>query len=47
MMHYGFDPDDDTNLRKFLNGNMIKIAEELKKMKVIDKIPSPIPEIRD
>ncbi len=46
MTHYGFDSDSDTNLRAFLNSNMMKIAEELKKMGVIDRIPSSIPEIR-
>jgi protein tyrosine/serine phosphatase len=46
MTHYGFDSDSNTNLRAFLNSNMMKIAEELKKMGVIDRIPSSIPEIR-
>jgi protein tyrosine/serine phosphatase len=45
MIHYGFDPDDDTNLRNFLNNNMMKIAEKLKKMGVIDTMPSLIPKI--
>jgi hypothetical protein len=45
MTRYGFDPNDDTNLRVFLNSNMMKIAEELKKMGVIGRIPSSIPEI--
>jgi len=46
MIRYGFDPNDDINLRVFLNGNMMNIAEELKNMGVIGKIPSSIPEIR-
>ena len=46
MVRHGFDSDNNTNLRVFLNNNMMKIAEELKKMGVIDRIPSSIPEIR-
>lgn len=46
MIHYGFDPDGDVRLRIFLNNNMMKIAEELKNMGVIDEIPSTWPEIR-
>ncbi len=46
MTHYGFDSDDNIKLRVFLNRNMMKITEELKRMGVIDRIPSSIPEIR-
>jgi protein tyrosine/serine phosphatase len=46
MIHYGFKPDKNINLRTFLNNNMMNIAEELKKMGVIDKMPSSIPEIK-
>jgi protein tyrosine/serine phosphatase len=45
MAHYGFEPNDDTNLRNFLNNNMMEIAKDLKEMGVIDKIPSSIPKI--
>jgi hypothetical protein len=46
MIHYGFDPDGDTRLRIFLNNNMMKIAEELKNMGVIDEMPSISLEIK-
>jgi protein tyrosine/serine phosphatase len=46
MISYGFDPTENKNLRVFLNNNMMKIAGELKKMGVIDKIPPSIPEIK-
>jgi protein tyrosine/serine phosphatase len=42
MMQYGFEPNEDTTLRMFLNNNMMKIAEELKTMGVIDKTPSNV-----
>lgn len=45
MVRHGFDPDDNINLRNFLNNNMMKIAEKLKKMGIIDTMPSSIPEI--
>jgi tyrosine-protein phosphatase SIW14 len=46
MMHYGFDPKHDINLRNFLNNNMVEIARLLKQMGVIDKVPESIPKIR-
>ena len=46
MEHYGFDSDNDINLRNFLNNNMTKIAGLLKQMGVIDKVPESIPKIR-
>jgi hypothetical protein len=45
MMQYGFEPDEDTTLRMFLNDNMMAIAEKLKTMGVIEKVPSSIPAI--
>jgi protein-tyrosine phosphatase len=45
MLRHGFDPNEDTNLRNFLNNNMMEIAKDLKEMGVIDKIPSSIPKI--
>jgi protein tyrosine phosphatase len=45
MMQYGFEPGENTTLRVFLNDNMMKIAEEMKKMGVIEKVPSSIPAI--
>ncbi len=45
MIHYGFDPNNDINLRSFLNNNMAEIAERLKQMGVIDKVPESIPKI--
>jgi protein tyrosine/serine phosphatase len=45
MIHYGFNPNHNTNLRVFLNDNMMAIAEKLKTMGVIEKVPSSIPAI--
>ena len=46
MMQYGFNPNKHTNLRMFLNNNMMAIAEKLKAMGVIDKVPASIPAIK-
>ncbi|MCX5635004.1 MAG: tyrosine-protein phosphatase [Planctomycetota bacterium] len=46
MEHYGFNADNDINLRNFLNNNMMEIARLLKQMGVIDKVPESIPKIR-
>jgi protein tyrosine/serine phosphatase len=46
MVRYGFDSDNDINLRNFLNNNMTKIAGLLKQMGVINKVPESIPKIR-
>jgi protein tyrosine/serine phosphatase len=45
MVHYGFNPDKSINLRIFLNNNMMIIAEKLKTMGVIEKMPPSIPAI--
>jgi protein tyrosine/serine phosphatase len=46
MSHYGFNPDVDINLRRFLNDNMMEIAKRLKQMGVINQVPPLIPKIR-
>jgi protein tyrosine/serine phosphatase len=46
MSHYGFNPDVDINLRRFLNDNIMEIAKRLKQMGVINQVPSLTPKIR-
>jgi protein tyrosine/serine phosphatase len=46
MIHYGFNTNNDMKLRTFLNKNMMKIADVLKQMGIINEVPSSLPEIR-
>ncbi len=45
MASYGWDPVKNHRLHEFINANMSRLADELKRLKVIDQIPSPLPKL--
>jgi protein tyrosine/serine phosphatase len=45
LEHYGCDIDDNPELINYLNSNMAELAKLLEKAGVINKIPSPLPQL--
>ena len=45
MVSYDWDPVKDKRLHEFINQNMSRLAEELKRLGVIDQIPDPLPKL--
>lgn len=45
LMHYGWKPDKDTALVKYLNANMSRMAEALVEQGLLAEIPNPLPQL--
>jgi len=46
MRSFGHDPSANPHLLEYLNSHMAELAKELVEMRVIDKVPDPLPVIR-